>query len=210
MSKDYRNCIESALNTLPKKSLFIDVGCNINPIVDPNYDEYVEDWNDDFTSIFLEYLPDSSGIGIEPIHWQSYEKKWKDDSRVQLMKIAMSDEEKYELMFSPKQKHVLSSFYLQDDFIDDDLGVIEVPCKTIDGLGLKYIDYLKIDTEGSEYKILNGCENSLKNKKISFIQFEYGLIDENIPSLEIIAKLLNKFNYHEVITSNRESLWTYL
>jgi FkbM family methyltransferase len=210
MSKDYRNCIESALNILPKKSLFIDVGCNINPIVDPNYDEYVEDWNDDFTSIFLEYLPDSSGIGIEPIHWQSYEKKWKDDSRVQLMKIAMSDEEKYELMFLPKQRHVLSSFYLRDDFIDDDLDVIEVPCKTIDGLGLNYIDYLKIDTEGSEYKILNGCENSLKNKKISFIQFEYGLIDENIPSLEIIAKLLNEFNYHEVITSNRESLWSYL
>ena len=53
MSLDYRNCINFALPYLPMNSIVIDVGCNIDPIVEMNYAEWIENWNDDFTFLVL-------------------------------------------------------------------------------------------------------------------------------------------------------------
>lgn len=39
---------------------------------------------------------------------------------------------------------------------------------------IKGIDFLKMDVEGNELKILKGAKEMLKNKKIRFIQFEFG------------------------------------
>lgn len=39
---------------------------------------------------------------------------------------------------------------------------------------IKKVDYLKLDIEGHEYFALKGAGEMLKNKKISFIQFEFG------------------------------------
>ncbi|MGK7922408.1 MAG: FkbM family methyltransferase [Trichodesmium sp.] len=56
----------------------------------------------------------------------------------------------------------------------------EVPIltKTIDnyckGLGIKRINFLKIDVEGSELDVLLGCDRLLTQGKIDYIQFEYG------------------------------------
>jgi hypothetical protein len=41
---------------------------------------------------------------------------------------------------------------------------------------IDYIDYLKIDTEGAEKLVLEGFKDTLKQKKIGMIQFEYGFI----------------------------------
>lgn len=40
--------------------------------------------------------------------------------------------------------------------------------------GIEYIDFAKIDTEGSEYDILLGFESMLKKRRIRMLQFEYG------------------------------------
>lgn len=40
--------------------------------------------------------------------------------------------------------------------------------------GIQHIDFLKIDTEGHELAVLKGFEQMLLEKKIDFIQFEYG------------------------------------
>lgn len=42
MSLDYRNCIRFASKYLPKNAVAIDVGCNINPIVEMNYADWYE------------------------------------------------------------------------------------------------------------------------------------------------------------------------
>jgi len=42
------------------------------------------------------------------------------------------------------------------------------------GHHISHIGFLKIDTEGSEWKVLKGAENLLRNKQIDYIQFEYG------------------------------------
>lgn len=36
MSLDYRNCLLSICESINDNSLFVDVGCNINPIVESN------------------------------------------------------------------------------------------------------------------------------------------------------------------------------
>ena len=58
------------------------------------------------------------------------------------------------------------------------------------------INFIKIDTEGHELEVLKSCEELLKNKKIDYIQFEYGgtYLDSKI-SLNDIIKYLNKYEY---------------
>ena len=64
---------------------------------------------------------------------------------------------------------------------------------------IQFIDFLKIDTEGYELKVLQGFEDLIKNVKI--IQFEYGgtFLDNNIKLKDIIYYLENsgfyKFSY---------------
>jgi FkbM family methyltransferase len=45
--------------------------------------------------------------------------------------------------------------------------------------GIERIDFLKIDVEGYEHKVLKGFEGMLKEGKIKIIQFEYGYININ-------------------------------
>ena len=212
MSFDYKQCIEIASKYLPENPLVIDVGCNINPIIEMGNAEWIENWNDDFTFLFLEKFPQSKCIAIEPLHWDTFETRWKDDERVNLLKIALSDKNGTEFIFFPGQRHVLTSFYIREDFKGEPLNLKEIECKKLDTLfeeeKLNIIDYLKLDTEGAEYKILLGSEELLKNKKISFVQFEYGLTDSNIPSVDLIVDLLSGYGYKEVLTTGREKLWT--
>jgi FkbM family methyltransferase len=216
MSIDYKNCIEAASAYLNNKNsiLTIDVGCNINPIVEMNNADWIENWNDDFTSFFLEKFPQAKCIAIEPLHWQSFEKRWENDNRVNLLKIALSDKNGTEFMFFPGERHVLSSFYIREDFKNEKLNLKEVDSKTLDSLcdefNLSTIDYLKIDVEGAEYKVLQGAKNLLEKKNILFIQFEYGLVDADIPSVEIIENYLQQYGYKELLVSGREKLWTFV
>lgn len=65
------------------------------------------------------------------------------------------------------------SFVKRADFVTTDL---EIETNTLDNYiasnRINSIDFLKIDTEGWEFPILKGVENSLS--KITHIQFEYG------------------------------------
>lgn len=61
---------------------------------------------------------------------------------------------------------------------------------------IKYIDFLKIDTEGYELNVLQGFEDFLENVKI--IQFEYGgtFLDNNTKLINVINYLENKGFYN--------------
>lgn len=211
MSIDHHKCLDYAIPFLSEESILVDVGCNINHIVEMGNAVWIEGWNDDFTSLFLDRFSKSKCYAIEPLHWQEFEKRWGEDPRISLLKHGLSDEDKTEVLFYPDDRHVLSSFYLRDEFIECPLKANKVPCKKLDTLfkelNLDHIDYLKIDTEGAEYKIISGSRELLRDKKIRFIQFEYGLPDSNIPSVDLITELLEKYGYKEVMTSGREKLW---
>lgn len=216
MSQDYRNCLLKSIPYLPDNPLFFDVGCNINPIVEYDNQVWVENWNDDFTFLVFEYFPNAKCIGFEPLHYQSYEERWKDDNRVQLFKLGLSDKNIKETLYYPGDRHVLASLYLQEEFktSNENINQVEIECKTLDTIceeeNITFIDYLKIDTEGAEFKILKGSENLILNKRIKFIQFEYDLPDNTIPEVGQICNFLKFYGYNEILTSNREKLWARL
>jgi FkbM family methyltransferase len=76
----------------------------------------------------------------------------------------------------------------------------KVMCTTLDVFceknTINSIDFLKIDTEGAEYEILEGAEKLLARHAIRIIQFEYGgcYIDAKKTLKNTIA-LLNKYGY---------------
>lgn len=57
-----------------------------------------------------------------------------------------------------------------------------VPCKvsTLDAYltekNIETVDFLKIDTEGMDHRVLRGAELALRRRAITAIQFEYGLV----------------------------------
>ena len=61
---------------------------------------------------------------------------------------------------------------------------------------INHIDFLKIDTEGSELNVLKGAHTMLKNHNINVIQFEYGgtYPDANI-TLEQVYNFLAELEY---------------
>lgn len=61
---------------------------------------------------------------------------------------------------------------------------------------IKEIDFIKIDTEGNEFYVLSGAEELLKNKAITYIQFEYGgcYLDSKT-NLKQVYDLLTCYNY---------------
>jgi FkbM family methyltransferase len=214
MSFDYRQCIDFAKNYLPKNPVFFDVGCNIDPIVERDNAEWIENWNDDFTGLFLNEISSANCFAIEPLHYATFENRWGNDVRINLIKITLSDKDGTETIYYPGERHVLSSFYVQDEFNGEFLNSIEIECKKLDTLsqelGLGGIDYLKLDIEGAEYKALLGSRELLEQKKITFIQFEYGLLGGNIPSVKLIYDLLSGYGYRKILVSGREQLWTHL
>ena len=77
---------------------------------------------------------------------------------------------------------------------------ITVPVLSLDTFSLQnhinHIDFLKIDTEGGEYKVLLGAKKLLSSQSIAVIQFEYGgtYSDAGI-RLKNVFDYLNSFNY---------------
>lgn len=78
------------------------------------------------------------------------------------------------------ERSALSGFYyrevLRGDFQEP--KVIEVDLETITHFcskeGIDRIDFLKIDTEGAEWKVLLGAKEMIAAHKIGVVQFEYG------------------------------------
>jgi FkbM family methyltransferase len=58
------------------------------------------------------------------------------------------------------------------DYLQPKMEIID--CTTLDEFRMDYIDLLKIDAEGAEYMILQGAKNLLEEKRIKFIEVEYG------------------------------------
>lgn len=184
---DYQKCL-SRVNFDSKHSpLFLDVGCNI------------EDQLDDFTEMFFKKYKNSNCVAIEPVFYKKYEEKWGNDSRVTLVKKALSNNSSTKILYSHPDWNGLSSFYKRDYF-NGNYNELHIECLSLDDLSadlnINYIDYLKVDTEGSEFPILMGSINLLKNKKINYIQLEYGgtYKDANYTVLDVINFLLS-YNY---------------
>ncbi|MEG4862378.1 MULTISPECIES: FkbM family methyltransferase [unclassified Microcoleus] len=77
---------------------------------------------------------------------------------------------------------------------------VDVLATSIDGycnrLGIKRVNFLKIDVEGAELDVLSGAKELLKSGRIDYIQFEYGgtYLDAGT-TLKQIFDLLSQYRY---------------
>ena len=188
-----------------KNPVIFDVGCTI---CHPDLE--------DFTGHCLNIFGECKVYGFEPIKWQSYEEKYKNDSRVTLIKEVLSDTCGEFPFYTFTCETGISSMFYRKDFYDyDECYETKVNGNTIDDLCEKLkidkIDYLKIDTEGSEYKIVKGAMRMFEERKINNVQVEFhescSVIDAGFTWNEL-ESFMNKFGLFCIARSHDDYLFT--
>ncbi len=128
---------------------------------------------------------------------QSQLKKiFKDDNKVIVIPIAISNEEKQIKIYKDQYgSSAMASFYKRRIFTQIEAELVQTTTLNafIEQNNIDHIDLLKIDTEGHELKVIEGANRFLH--KINNIQFEYGgtYIDANTTLKEIYALLKPSF-----------------
>lgn len=176
-----------------KNPIVLDVGANVG-----NYSKYIFKFNGNAKVFAFEPHPKNFQKLISNIN----EKNFK------AYNVGVGGiEEKFEL-FDYDTKDGSSHATLYKDVIKDlhkgnpishTVNIIKLD-EFISNENLEEIDLLKIDTEGNEFKVLLGCLNHLKSKKIEAIQIEFN-------EMNIISKvsfkdfwdLLEDYDFYRIL-----------
>lgn len=129
------------------------------------------------------------------------------DGRFSFHELALSDQSGQSVLFSPGNNSELGSLYQRNlahaniqmnQRQDIQLNTLDEFCreKQIDS-----IDFMKIDTEGNELKVLQGAQGMLESGKIKYIQFEFGgtAIDSRIYVKDFFLLLGDKYNICQIL-----------
>jgi len=175
-----------------------------------------------YTDLFLEKFKGCNIIvhSFEPNenNYETLNKKFSNNKNIIFNKIALDNEnstKKFYVIDSNLELSGLSSLhYRKNVFKKFTIKEINVNTKILDDYCVENkidrIDFLKIDVEGNELNIIKGSKQLLQNKKIDFIQFEYGLCWEDAKAtikecLEFLHsygyKVYSHFNKLEEVTS---------
>jgi FkbM family methyltransferase len=176
------NWLWSRLSTLKMDCIF-DVGANVG------------DW-----SIGLsKKLKPKKVFAFEPIP-QTYEMLTKNIGNLEVFpkNIALSNfTGELEMNFSIEKSYLSSSISNAEN-----TSFQKANCKVQRGdefcniFNIGGIDFLKIDTEGNDFKVLKGFEGKIKSNEIRLIQFEYGpfsIVSKDL--LKDFYDFLNKYGY---------------
>jgi len=188
LENDEKFYLDLSKNFLKEKPILIDVGTRDG--------QYIE--------LFLEHYNNAIVHSFEP-NEKNYEKlneKFKDT--IIYNRLALDKEEavkKFYIVENDLELSGLSSLHYRPEiFPHFTVNEITVHTKKLDDYcienKIKEIDFLKLDIEGNELNALYGAENLLKNNKIKFIQFEYGMCwrDSNA-SIKDCLEFLKKYEY---------------
>lgn len=131
-----------------------------------------------WTKKLKQYSPKSVVYSFEPIP-QTFEtlcRNLKEEKMVYPHQIALSDREgTLEFNFYPSNSYFSSIYKTTFDSNFQTLSVNTISGDTFcDEQNIDEIDFLKIDVEGAENKVLVGFLKRIKEGKIKAIQFEYG------------------------------------
>jgi FkbM family methyltransferase len=116
-------------------------------------------------------------------------------SHSSMASLLMPDKENFEKNFGQMKQ---SNFWLAEHI---NKTTYEVKTETIDEYASRekvdFIDLLKLDTQGTEYRILQGAENLLRAKKISVIKTEVNFVPiyKDQCYFSDIDKLLRSYGY---------------
>jgi FkbM family methyltransferase len=156
----------------------------------------------DFTKAFLEKYPTGSAYCYEPMKviYELLEKRFLPDERVATFNFGFYNEEMYNKKFYyVKNSDGMSSLHYRPAYYPKfDVEEITVDMTILDTVRdlLPEVDFMKLDTEGSEYFVLDGAREFLKETPPKFIQFEVGecYIDSHTTFKQVVD-LLYSFDY---------------
>lgn len=143
----------------PAVAYFIDVGANVG----------------DWSAMLLDRNPDALGVAVEPGTAALAELRQRLPASVEIVPAAAGRAEGSVIRFYEEPAAGARSSSVQE--WANSAKQREVEVVTIDGLmhrlGWKGVDFLKIDTEGYDAKVLFGAANVLQARRIDIVQFEY-------------------------------------
>jgi FkbM family methyltransferase len=131
----------------------------------------------DWTKVMIGCNPNALGCLCEPVGWcfDELQSRFGDDAKLHLFQVAVSNvigRSRFTVMPGNAKTSSL--------FAEEKLGsepLIDVNVVTVDGLvdqlGWGHIDFLKIDCEGFDLRVLMGSQNMLSAHRVGLIQFEY-------------------------------------
>ncbi len=178
--------VKSILLQLPKDYTFYDVGSNTG-------------W---YTMLATSTSSEANVYSFEPIaeHINCQKETIalnRKESHVTIFDIALSDHNGQETI-----RLAGSGTSLENDFLTHDFGKRVIHVKTLDSLvlekGLKKPDFIKIDVEGYEYKVLQGAIKTISsNHPVLFIEIAKTFSSRNFinKDYEKIFALLAKNEY---------------
>lgn len=135
----------------------------------------------DWTKIALEELPGSviHGFELSPSTFKTLTSNVQ-SSRVKLNNFGLSSEEGLVEYKDYGENSTVNTILMSSTFHDARIrpqlrtGTLRTGDSYCREANVDHIDFLKIDTEGSDHLVLMGFAGMLENKAIRLIQFEYG------------------------------------
>lgn len=156
------------------------------------------------TEYFLDIFPLAKVYAFEPYvpSYNAFMKRYGNSSRVQLFGVGLSDAPGESVMYLQSD----SGYNSLNDVVNKpsdamhgesqkvEIDTIENICKKAH---IESIDFLKIDTEGLDLKVLKGCESMLKNGKVKYIFVECTFHKDNLQNTQFaeICDYLQSFNF---------------
>ena len=165
-------------------------------------------------SLFAKYLPNSIFYSFEPFidtfNCLNDNLKLNDINNVKTFNLAISNEFGTSTLNTSKRHnglHTMGSNPLRFN----DIKPITINTTTLDDFFYNKnipVHFIKIDTEGWEYNILKGAENTIKKYK-PIIQLEWNITNMkqcNINEHQLLS-LLHNYNYYEKSMADEEKLF---
>jgi FkbM family methyltransferase len=167
-----------------KELVIFDVGANIGQSVDR----------------FRKYQKNAKIFSFEPDPsvYKLLEFKKNNDPNLFTYNIALSNKKKKTILYTQNNSGESSLLKMNTNKLNSNIP-IKIKCDTISRFckknKIKNIDILKIDTQGSEYNIIRGCGNFLKNIFIIEAEIIFNNTWKNSPSIGELENFLKRFGF---------------
>ena len=182
---EYR-LIETLVRFKTKNIIAIDIGGNQGKWSDKLVSE-VNKSDKDYRLFIFEPASDS---------YEFLQFKFKLTKNVDILKIAVSDSKRIQKLYIQGEQSGTNSLLADIDAgRSEDVQTISLS-QFIHDIGLDEIDIIKSDTEGNDFKIIQGAVDVFRSQKVKVFQFEYNhkwlFINR---SLYDVFNLMSSYNY---------------